>query len=227
MFRFDRIQRDVRRTGNMKKNEPNESSKSSKTGAAAQKAINAASQGLIPSTGNIDKIRDILFGAQMQDYEKRFKRLETRLIKEISDLKEDTRKRFDALEVFANKELDNLADRLKSEQTERLDAEKDIIKDHKEDHKSVEKKLSQLDEHSNKERRDLRQQILELNKSLSNEIEAKNEELTQILDQAASELRADKVDRSALSNLFTEVALRLHNEAALDLNLETSITDEE
>ncbi|MBN1356279.1 hypothetical protein JXA40_08465 [bacterium] len=211
----------------MKKNEPNASSKSVPADSARKKADGSAPQGIIPPTGNIDKIRDILFGAQMQDYEKRFNRLESRLVKELADLREDTRKRFDALEEFANKEIDNLASRLKSEQTERMDSEKDIIKDHKEDHKSIEKKIAVLDEESNKERRDLRQQILDLNKSLSNEIESKTEEMTRLLEQIAGELRLDKVDRSALSNLFTELALRLHNESALELNLETSTADEE
>jgi len=35
--------------------------------------------------GNVDKIRDILFGSQMRDYESRFARLEETLIKETLD----------------------------------------------------------------------------------------------------------------------------------------------
>ena len=33
--------------------------------------------------GNVDKIREILFGGQMRDYEQRFADLETRLTKNI------------------------------------------------------------------------------------------------------------------------------------------------
>ena len=32
-----------------------------------------------PDTGNVDKIRDILFGSQMRDYDRRFSTLEERL----------------------------------------------------------------------------------------------------------------------------------------------------
>ena len=46
---------------------------------------------------NVDKIRDILFGSQMRDYEKRFSRLEERLTKAQDTLREDLKKRFDAL----------------------------------------------------------------------------------------------------------------------------------
>ena len=38
---------------------------------------------------DIDKVRDILFGNQMREVERRFARLEERLIKETIDLKED------------------------------------------------------------------------------------------------------------------------------------------
>ena len=34
------------------------------------------------SAGNVDKIRDILFGGQMRDYERRFQELEDRLLEE-------------------------------------------------------------------------------------------------------------------------------------------------
>jgi hypothetical protein len=48
--------------------------------------------------GNVDKIRDILFGSQMRDYESRFARLEETLIKETLEIRETSRRRFDQLE---------------------------------------------------------------------------------------------------------------------------------
>ena len=38
---------------------------------------------------NVDKIRDILFGSQMRDYDKRFGRLEDRLIKDAESLRDE------------------------------------------------------------------------------------------------------------------------------------------
>ena len=43
--------------------------------------------------GNLDKVRDLLFGGQMRDFDRRFARLEERLIKETADLNDDVRKR--------------------------------------------------------------------------------------------------------------------------------------
>ncbi|MGA9594256.1 MAG: hypothetical protein WBS18_14245, partial [Candidatus Acidiferrales bacterium] len=42
---------------------------------------------------NVDKIRDILFGSQMRDYEKRFARLEESVTKALDTLRDDTTKR--------------------------------------------------------------------------------------------------------------------------------------
>src|SRR5579862_6649484 len=50
------------------------------------------------SPGNIDKIRDILFGSNMRDYEMRFARLEEALKKESSDLRDTTRHNLESLE---------------------------------------------------------------------------------------------------------------------------------
>src|SRR5215813_12388102 len=69
--------------------------------------------------GNIDKIRDILFGAQSRDIEKRILRLEERVAKETAALREDVNKRLEFLESYIKKEVDALTDRLKVEQTER------------------------------------------------------------------------------------------------------------
>ena len=57
-------------------------------------------------SGNIDKIREIIFGGHMRDYDKRFMRLEARLIKEGADLRDDTKRRFEVLEMFIKREFE-------------------------------------------------------------------------------------------------------------------------
>src|SRR3979409_1479285 len=72
--------------------------------------------------GNIDKIREILFGIQMRDYEKRFARLEERLLKESGDLREEAKKRFDSLELYIKHEMEALTERLTAEQHARTES---------------------------------------------------------------------------------------------------------
>ncbi|MGE0887148.1 MAG: hypothetical protein AB7P14_26805 [Blastocatellales bacterium] len=169
----------------------------------------------IPGAGNIEKIRDILFGAQMRDYERRFTRLEDRLMKEAADAREDTRRRFDSLEAFIKQEIAALGDRLRAENQQRSQATEDITREMRDTARSLTNKISALDEHSSQTHRELRQQILDQAKNLSDEIRTKHDDLSASLAREARELRSDKADRTALSNLFTELAMRLNNEFKL------------
>src|SRR5271166_1295950 len=68
---------------------------------------------------NLDKVRDILFGSQMRDNERRFARLEERVLKESTEVREEGRKRLESLEAFVRKEVQSLVERVKNEQTQR------------------------------------------------------------------------------------------------------------
>ena len=46
-----------------------------------------------PNDRNVDQIRDILFGGQMRDYERRFQELSERLDAEAARLRQDLEKR--------------------------------------------------------------------------------------------------------------------------------------
>ena len=65
--------------------------------------------------GNLEKIRDILFGTQMRGYDARFAALEEALAKETADIRETSRRRFEQLESYVKKELELLQTRWKAE----------------------------------------------------------------------------------------------------------------
>jgi hypothetical protein len=157
----------------------------------------------------------------MRDYETRFDRLEDRLLKEINDMRDEAGKRFDSFERYVNKELESLGSRLKAEQDARVDAEKKLTGDIKDNSRLLSKNLDRLDGVQSSDTRELRQQLLELNKTLSAEIRKKDKEASRALDQAAKELRTDKVDRSAFAETLMEIALRMSDELAEKLNLKT------
>jgi hypothetical protein len=173
------------------------------------KAGNGGAEALAAGGGNLEKIREILFGAQVHDFEKRFTRLEEKLLKETADSRAETKKRFDAMEAFIRKEIESLADRVKGEQGERTEALKEISRDLRETAKNLEKKLAQQDEQATKGQRELRQQILDQSKSLTDEIRNRVKESAALLTRELRELRTEKTDRSALAGLFTEAAMRL------------------
>ena len=69
-----------------------------------------------PGPGSIDKIREILFGTQARDYDKRLTGLEDRILKELAAMQEETRRRFDAFEQYFRNEVDALSNRLRTAQ---------------------------------------------------------------------------------------------------------------
>ena len=162
--------------------------------------------------GNVDKIRDILFGSQMRDYEQRFARLEESLRKESADLRDSTRKRIDTLESFIKKELESLEMRLKSEKEERSATHDQVTAELKNAAAALSRKIGEVEDHHSQGQRELRNDLLQQSKDLGDEIRAKTEELTSLLDRRVGELRTQKTDRAALAGLLTEVAMRLNDE---------------
>ncbi len=168
-----------------------------------------------PDMGNIDKIREILFGGNMRDYDRRFSRMEEQLIKESLDLREDTRKRFEALEAFVKAEFAALNDRLQSEQRTRDDAVSNLWRGLHESSQAINTKLGETQEQTARADSELREQILSQSKDLSDEMRRKQEEITALIQREVADLNHGKTDRTSLANLLTEMAMRLNNDLKL------------
>ena len=111
--------------------------------------------------------------------------------------------------------MDSLGQRLKTEKSERTEALKELTRESRDNAKSLEKKLSQLEEQLSSTQADLRSRILDQSKSLSNQIQKSKEDLESALDHEAETLRNDKTDRAMLADLFSELSLRLKDELEL------------
>jgi len=84
---------------------------------------------------------------------------------------------------------------------------------------ALEAKLLQFDEGSARAQRDLRQQILDQSRSLSEDIRQKHAEMSTALEREVADLNEDKPSRSHLASMFSELAARLNG----DLKITTEI----
>jgi len=157
-------------------------------------------------------VRDLLFGGQMRDYDRKFARLEERLAKETADLRDEVRKRLSSLEQFIRAEVESLSDRLQAEQQERSRAAQDLSGDLKQTSQAFERRTSQLDDLIAKNQRELRQQLHEQHQQLGDDIRQRADDVLAKLAREAHELKTDKADRSALAALLTEMAMRLNDD---------------
>ncbi|MGI8503351.1 MAG: hypothetical protein ACR2LR_19785 [Hassallia sp.] len=174
--------------------------------------INKSQFNNLSEINNLDKVRDILFGNQMREVERKFARLEERLIKECTNLRDENRKRLDSLETYFKTEIDSLAKQVNNEQGERGQALKALTEQHKNITISLENKLAQFEEKTINNQREMREQILNQSKNLHDDIRQKYEEILAALERDTQELRTDKTDRSTLAQLFTELAIRLNQQ---------------
>ncbi len=170
-----------------------------------------------PEIGSLDKIRDILFGNQMQERDQRLARLEEHLLREYTNFQEETRKRLDSLETYIQKEVNSLIEQLKKDRLERDETQKQLAQELKELIQSWESKIAQVNEQTTAMERDTHEQILSLSKSLSEQMQQKTEEILAI-EQKHQELRTNKTDYSTLVAIFAELAARLNNESNIDDN---------
>ncbi len=165
-----------------------------------------------PDTANMDKIRDLLFGAQMKNLDKKLSQMNEHFSQEIYEAKAEFKSRLDSFETYVKGELQSLFERLENEQRERGNALAEIATDLKSSAAALDKKIQQLDNSQEKQARELRQQLLDQAKSLSDDIRTKHDEAQTALRKTASGIRHDMVERGVLSSMLTDVALRLNNE---------------
>ena len=156
-----------------------------------------------PDTANMDKIRDLLFGAQMKNLDKKLTQMNEHFAKEISEAKSEFKNRLDSLETYLKGELQALFERIETEQRDRGDALAEIAKDLKSSAAALDKKIQQLDNSQEKQARELRQQLLDQAKSLSDDIRIKHDEAQSALRKTASGIRHDMVERNVLSSMLT------------------------
>ena len=165
------------------------------------------------SGASVDKIREILFGSQIKNYETRFARLEDALARETAEIKDTMRRRLDSLEAFFKSETESLAARLKTERDEREEVLNNISRELKAASAHLSKKILDLDNKAAQDRSAARQELMAESRKLLDEIRQRNDSLSSLLETRVQELRHAKTDRSALAALFVELAVRLKDES--------------
>jgi uncharacterized protein YhaN len=185
-----------------------------KSNSIAKAATRVAATGSeIADAGSVDKIRDILFGNQIRDFDRRFSQMEDRLAKATLDLRGETQKRMEALELFFNKELESLKNRIKAESDERADGDGRQNDELKSTASALKKAIAQVEEKLSESGTELRHQILEQSKSLTAEIQSKSEQASESLRSSANALDEAKIDRSTLAEYLIEMAMHLSSQS--------------
>jgi uncharacterized phage infection (PIP) family protein YhgE len=161
---------------------------SGSTGKQGKKPENSnklAEEDAVDRFGNIDQIRDIIFGPQLREYNRRFEKIETSL----SSLQEDVRARIEETKNTLSAALRTAIE-------------------------SLEKKIRSLNANAQEEWGNLRQQLEHIDRKFSNsletlsgEVEANTKSLREDLSQTRSKLQDDI--RTLKTQVYEELDRRL------------------
>src|SRR5438477_4779548 len=146
--------------------------------------------GGIDESAKVDRIRDILFGPLMREYDGRFQRLEDNLAREANEIRTDTQKRLDALERFIKGEVDSLNSRAAAEHGERCNATDKLGRDLADAARNLDTKVSNLSEQTAKNLGELRELLLQQSKALSAEKKGKYDQMKTGLEHEAAQIRS-------------------------------------
>ena len=165
--------------------------------------------------GNVDKIRDILFGSQMRDFEQRLEATEKRLVDAIERMAKDMERRIDRLDKYARREVDKLSDQIKEERKTRVAEGKNSAGELGNLTEQVESWFADVDEQLANESRELRNALHDQGEELTTQLREARGQLQDSLQKETAELKDDKLAREDLAALLTEVAMRLNKDFKL------------
>lgn len=162
-----------------------------------------------PAEGNVDQIRDILFGGQMRDYERRFEELEERLKRDADRMRAEMSKRFDGVEAMLKDQADRSLSLHKRLETELKSSVESLSSAQDKLGKALRAEAIEADEKNDAQQSALRERLHKLANETADSMRQTHDQLSATIERAAANLRDEKVARDELAGFFSEMALRL------------------
>jgi hypothetical protein len=166
----------------------------------------------------VDKIRELLFGNQMQDYDRRFAVLEERFQLKLREQEAEFARNLANIESLIKKQLDSIAGQVRQEQDLRAEADKDLGRVLREQIQALEKRLSQTSDQLASVEREFTERVGEESQTLRDEMRRRNEDARTTIERMFAELSNVKTDRNLLAGLFVEIARCLNQDTAPAVN---------
>ncbi|MGL5058952.1 MAG: hypothetical protein ACRC62_03135 [Microcoleus sp.] len=159
--------------------------------------------------GNIDQIRDIIFGAQLREYDNRFDKIDS----DISMLQQDLQARIEQIKTVLSAELRAAVDSFEKKsksitlttQEESADLRQQIDRINRKFSSSIEA----LDEAIDNQTGSLREDLSKTREQLSEETRTLKTQVFEELDRRFSLLREVKVSRDDMAEILFELGMRL------------------
>ncbi|MBD1904542.1 hypothetical protein NDI37_00975 [Funiculus sociatus GB2-A5] len=159
--------------------------------------------------GNIDQIRDILFGSHVRDYSKRFEHLES----ELSNLDQEINQRIDRIKDALSLELQIAVDSLdKKIRTLSLNTQKDSadLRQHIDrTSQSISSTLRTLDDVVDTQTNAIRQDVSQTREKLQEDIRSLKKQVFEEMEKRFSSMTDVKLSKDDMAEIMFEFGMRL------------------
>ncbi len=159
--------------------------------------------------GNVDQIREILFGSQSREMKEKFEQLEA----SIKAIHEEMRKKIEQTQndfnIRIDNELETLSRKMKNILTQQQDEFSDVRDSALKQEKRLQNAMDIMEEELNAKREQLQKQQLENNTALRNEMDTLKDEVLQTLNNKIAEMNGVKLSRDDAADILMEAAMAM------------------
>ncbi|MFT6032143.1 MAG: paraquat-inducible protein B [Arenicella sp.] len=168
-----------------------------------------AAEVINPGLGDIEKVRDILFGKYVTDFEHRFAELEARLEADVDQLKDKLIEKMGSMDTGINQSLARVDTQILEEKSAR-DAELSRLQNTlREAESALQQAIASMEDQANQDLVVVRASLDQSHQDLQDRAHATQTELMAQIEQQREDLQNDKVGRQALALMLDEVAIKL------------------
>jgi CII-binding regulator of phage lambda lysogenization HflD len=159
--------------------------------------------------GNVDQIREILFGSQSREMKEQFEKLEN----SIKSLHDEMRKKIEQTQNDFNSriesELEVLSRKMKNIVTQQQNEFSDVRDSALKQEKRLQSAMDIMEEELNTKREQLQKQHIESNSALRSEMDMLKDELLSTLDDKISSMNGVKLSRDDAAEILMEAAMAM------------------
>lgn len=163
----------------------------------------------ISQLGNVDQIREILFGSQSRELKEKFDKVEA----SIKTMHEEMRKKMEQSQNDFNarieSEVEAISRKIKNVTTQQQDEFADVRDSALKQEKRLQNALDIAEEELNAKREQLQKQQTENTTALRSQMDTLQDELLNILDEKISDLGLAKLSRDDAADIMMEAAMAM------------------
>jgi len=163
----------------------------------------------VSQIGNVDQIREILFGSQTRELNQRFEKIE----KEIESLKNDIylkiQQNQDDFNAHIQSEFESVSKKIKNISSQQQLEFADIRDDSVKQEKRLQNSIDMLQEELNEKREQLQKSQLENRDMLRTEMNTLKAELLKTMQDTTTQLQESKLSKDYIAEMMMETAMKI------------------